>query len=74
MRTVLNNCSRAAASSRRAPEILLLGLGNDILTDDAIGLHVAAAVRERLAGCQFLTVRQTGEMGLSLLDFIFSAT
>jgi len=29
--------------------VLVLGLGNDILSDDAVGLHVATTVRARLA-------------------------
>ena len=49
---------------------LLLGLGNDILTDDAIGLRIAAALRERFADEEDITVAETAEMGLSLLDFI----
>jgi hydrogenase maturation protease len=52
------------------PTTLILGLGNDILTDDAVGLQVAAALRERFAGRADITVSETGEMGLSLLDFI----
>ena len=48
--------------------ILVLGLGNDILTDDAVGLHVAQAVRVRLAGDARIDVKSTTEMGLSLLD------
>ena len=51
-------------------EVLVLGLGNDILTDDAVGLHVAHAVRERLAGNPHIEVRSTTEMGLALLDEI----
>jgi len=50
--------------------ILVLGLGNDILTDDAVGLHVAQAVRERLAGEARIEVKSTTEMGLALLDEI----
>jgi len=49
---------------------LLLGLGNDLLFDDSIGLRVAAAARERLAGNPNITVAQTTEMGLSLLDMM----
>ena len=49
---------------------LLLGLGNDLLTDDAVGLHVAAALRERFAGREGLTVLSSSEMGLSLLDLV----
>lgn len=50
--------------------VLVLGLGNDILTDDAVGLHVARAVRERLAGEPNIEVKSTTEMGLALLDEI----
>jgi hydrogenase maturation protease len=50
--------------------ILVLGLGNDILTDDAVGLRIADAVRERLAGDPRIEVRSTTEMGLALLDEI----
>jgi hydrogenase maturation protease len=49
---------------------LLLGLGNDLLTDDSIGLRLAAVARERLAHNPNITVAQTCEMGLSLLDFV----
>ena len=50
--------------------VLVLGLGNDILSDDAAGLLIAAAVRERLAGEPDIEVRATTEMGLTLLDEI----
>jgi hydrogenase maturation protease len=50
--------------------VLVLGLGNDILTDDAIGLRVAAAVRGQLAGTPDIEVKATTEMGLALLDEI----
>jgi hydrogenase maturation protease len=49
---------------------LILGLGNDILTDDAVGLRIAAALRERFADRKDIAVTETAEMGLSLLDFI----
>jgi hydrogenase maturation protease len=51
-------------------KVLLLGLGNDILTDDAIGLNVVRRLREPLAGNAQIDVRETMEMGLALLDFI----
>lgn len=51
-------------------KILVLGFGNDILTDDAIGLHVVREVRSRLAGLNQVDVEETSEMGLALLDFI----
>jgi len=50
-------------------EVLILGLGNDILTDDAVGLHVVRQLRERWAGDPRIEVRETMEMGLALLDF-----
>jgi len=50
--------------------ILILGLGNDILTDDAIGLNAARRLRGSLAGDDRIDVRETTEMGLVLLDFI----
>ncbi len=50
--------------------LLLLGLGNDILTDDAIGLHAVRRLRSRLAGQPAIDVRETTEMGLALLDYI----
>ncbi|HPC59195.1 MAG TPA: hydrogenase maturation protease [Verrucomicrobiota bacterium] len=52
------------------PRVLLLGLGNDILTDDAIGLRVVAALRERVRDKKHVTAVETAEMGLSLLDFM----
>lgn len=51
-------------------KVLLLGLGNDILSDDAIGLHVAREVHRRLAGVSNVEVRETTEMGVALLDHI----
>lgn len=50
--------------------VLLLGLGNDLLTDDAIGLRVAAAAREQLTHHPQITVLESTEMGLALLDLV----
>ena len=49
-------------------KILVLGIGNDILGDDAVGLAAAETLRERLDGR--VDVIMTQEAGLSLLDFI----
>ncbi|MFA5264101.1 MAG: hydrogenase maturation protease [Opitutaceae bacterium] len=51
-------------------KVLVLGLGNDILTDDAVGLHIAREVARRLTGEPGIAVRETMEMGLALLDEI----
>ncbi len=52
------------------PQLLLLGLGNDILTDDSIGLRVVRRLERELSGSPRIDVRETSEMGLALLDFI----
>jgi len=49
-------------------KVLVLGLGNDVLTDDAVGLQVAAVAHERLAEEPDIEVKSTMEMGLALLD------
>ena len=51
-------------------KVLLLGLGNDILTDDAIALNVVRSLAPELADDEAVDVRETTEMGLALLDFI----
>jgi hydrogenase maturation protease len=51
-------------------KVLLLGLGNDILTDDGVGLHIVREIRGRLHGREDIDVIDTCEMGLSLLDML----
>jgi hydrogenase maturation protease len=53
-----------------ARQVLLLGLGNDILTDDAVGLYVVRELQPKLAAHPSINIRETTEMGLALLDFI----
>lgn len=50
--------------------VLVLGLGNDILTDDAVGLVVASRLRERFAVHPNVFVVECLETGLGLLDQI----
>jgi hydrogenase maturation protease len=47
---------------------LVLGLGNPLLGDDAIGLRVADLLRERLAGRDDVEVRQEESGGLRLME------
>ncbi len=61
---------KGKGESRSAKRILLLGLGNDILSDDGVGLRVAAEVRKRVAAAKNVTVIESTEMGLALLDLI----
>lgn len=50
--------------------ILLLGLGNDILSDDAVGLIAARELQNRFAHHPLIEVQAVCEMGLGLLDYI----
>jgi hydrogenase maturation protease len=56
--------------SMRLKRILVLGLGNDILSDDSVGLIIARRLRSSLSDLPAVKVQETCEMGLSLLDFI----
>jgi len=50
---------------------LLLGMGNPILSDDAVGLRLAADIGQRLAGFPDLTVQSDCSVGgLELLDVL----
>jgi len=70
MRTAVNESPTSSEMPVTARQLLLLGLGNDILTDDAIGLHVVRELQPKLAGHPSIDIRETTEMGLALLDFI----
>lgn len=50
-------------------KILILGIGNPLLTDDGAGLQVAATLREILNRPD-ITVLETATAGLALLDFL----
>lgn len=60
----------ARPGSVNSGKTLVLGLGNDLLSDDAVGLVIARAVRARFAVENRIDVTETAEMGLSLLDFM----
>jgi len=67
---IVDNCNTASAPESSAPKVLLLGLGNDLLTDDAIGLHVVRQLQREWAGLPAIEIRETTEMGLALLDYL----
>ena len=48
----------------------MIGLGNDIMRDDAIGLRVTRALASHSSLSPDVEVIETGEMGLSLLDVL----
>jgi hydrogenase maturation protease len=56
--------------AREGSSTLVLGLGNDILTDDAVGLAVVRALRSRLKDLPDVTLVECMEMGIALLDHI----
>jgi hydrogenase maturation protease len=70
IRTVVNETQHPPGSPDSERKLLLLGLGNDILTDDAVGLHVVRELRHELGGNSSIDIHETTEMGLALLDFI----
>ena len=47
---------------------LVLGLGNPIVSDDSVGLHVAAELRTRLAGVPEIEVDEDYWGGLKLME------
>jgi hydrogenase maturation protease len=47
---------------------LILGLGNPLVTDDSVGLRVAAELRKRLAGCPDVEVDEDYWGGLRLME------
>lgn len=52
------------------PGLLILGLGNDLLTDDSIGLRITDLLQGVLKQESRFSVRKSGEAGLALLDLI----
>ena len=50
-------------------KILVLGIGNDILGDDGVGIQIARAVARRVSAAD-VKVEETATAGLSLLELI----
>lgn len=51
-------------------KILILGLGNDLLGDDGIGLLTVRALREELGGSEGIELVESSLSGLALLDLL----
>ncbi len=52
----------------RAPAILVLGIGNILLTDEGVGVHTIAYLRRRYRFSANVTLMDGGTLGLALLD------
>jgi hydrogenase maturation protease len=59
-----------AMQSPPPPRVLVLGLGNDILSDDGVGLRVTQALELALAGRPEVVMAQSTQVGLGLLDLV----
>lgn len=57
-----------SGQSPSTARLLLLGLGNEFMADDAVGLHVVRAIQNRLPAGGPVTVRESPQMGFALLD------
>jgi hydrogenase maturation protease len=72
--TTTTNCCESLRRAELPPAgrkgCLILGLGNDLLCDDAIGLRVVQEIKPLLASRRDIAVNQTTEMGLALLDLV----
>lgn len=51
-------------------EILILGLGNEILSDDAIGIMALRQIKNRYLNNEKIDFIESAESGISLLDYI----
>ncbi len=51
-------------------KILVLGLGNDIMSDDGVGIAVVQELERSILPLESVMMRVTSEMGLSLLDYL----
>lgn len=49
---------------------LVLGLGNEILCDDGVGIYVARELKKALADRKDISVAEAGLAGLGLLDLL----
>ena len=68
MNIALPDC--APRQENAAPKLLLLGLGNDLLTDDGVGLRVVAALQAAFEDRKDIAFTASSEMGLALLDLV----
>lgn len=49
---------------------LILGLGNTLLKDDGVGIYAAREIKQRVNGNPDITVTESSESGMALLDLL----
>lgn len=57
----------------RSATILVLGLGNTLLSDDGVGVHIVEALRLEYGGRAGIDLRDGGTLGLALLPDVEAA-
>jgi hydrogenase maturation protease len=62
-----------SAFKKNSERILVLGVGNTLLSDDGIGIHVTETLRHKNGFGTHVTIRDGGTIGLSLLPEIEDA-
>ena len=60
--------STTGSSSQPAPEVLILGIGNILLSDEGAGIKALDAFRERYSVPENIEIVDGGTMGVELLS------
>src|SRR4030042_3445653 len=65
------NCTNPSKDCRgnHTMKIIVLGIGNPILSDDGVGIHVAQQIKQRVKNPE-VTVEEALTGGMNLLDLI----
>ena len=61
---------QASNNQHLVPRTMVLGLGNPILTDDGVGIHVVRAAASRYSLCTGVVFAEASVGGLRLLDLL----
>ena len=64
----MNSVSSVVAKDNISPSILVLGVGNPILSDDGVGIHVVRALQKKFSHIPDLEFDELSTGGLSLAE------
>ncbi|HEX9745505.1 MAG TPA: hydrogenase maturation protease [bacterium] len=53
-----------------SPRIVILGMGNTILSDDGSGVEVALVLRDKFSGIENITVKETDRTGFNFIELL----